>query len=167
MKERISVVLGGIIIYFFKLYFDKDRIKKIKVNIRNYIFEGKRVTLDKSIDAFTLKHSEMYEDFFLAHFSFDLSLPFNSYVNDFKINLVLDGYNLNEGHFEFVRLYYNDRGVYESGYSPYYREYGSKYTFHISPGNPYKFKSGRYVLSIYWISDSEDYIRRRNEINIV
>ena len=88
MKELISVVLGGIIIYLFKLYFDKDRIKKIKVNIRNYIFEGKRVTLEKSIDAFALKNSEMYEDWFRAYFSFDLSLPFNSYVSILLLSLL-------------------------------------------------------------------------------
>lgn len=112
MKELISVVLGGIIIYLFKLYFDKDRIKKIKVNIRNYIFEGKRVTLEKSIDAFALKNSEMYEDWFRAYFSFDLSLPFNSYVNSFEINFVLDGYKLNKGSFQSVVLCYKDRGGY-------------------------------------------------------
>ena len=167
MKELISVVLGGIILYFFKLYFDKDRIKKITVNIRNYIFEGKRVTLEKSIDAFILKNSEMYENYFSAHFSFNLSLPFNSYVNDLKINLVLDEYNLNEGHLRLVELCYKDRIVYsESTRFPHYDcQNGSEYTFYISPGNSYKFKSGRYVLYIHWVS--EDCFRRTNEINII
>lgn len=164
MKELISVVLGGIIIYLFKLYFDKDRIKKIKVNIRNYIFEGKRVTLEKSIDAFALKNSEMYEDWFRAYFSFDLSLPFNSYVNSFEINFVLDGYKLNKGSFQSVGLCYKDRGGVP--FSGYHHQNGSTCTFYISAKDSYKFKSGRYVLSICWVS--KDYIiRRRNEIDII